>query len=343
MDPRKINLPGYEITGMLGRGGMGDIYRARQVSLNRVVALKVLPPELCRNDEFAGRFESEAKAISLLEHHNIVTIYDFGVNDELRYFAIQYIDGESLDKTLEREKRISLKDSIHYTRQILRALKYAHERNIIHRDIKPQNILLDQKGRLYVTDFGIAKMFTRTRLTQTGMTVGTPEYMSPEQSEGLELNPQTDLYSLGIVMHEILTGFPPFTADTPLAIAYKQVHEYPRPVHEIDPKIPKEIGLVILKALKKERKERYGSAEEMLNDLDHACELIEDSPGGSPNTSVKNEIADKRITDRRMGDRRTIQRRGFRRKDFKKYFIIAIVLLAAVIALLTLNLIYTLK
>src|SRR3989339_2119972 len=249
------------ITGVLGRGGMGNVYKAAQEPLNRQVALKLLPQEYARNEEFQSRFVAEDKAISQLEHQNIVGIYDFGTEEGVHYIAMRYIEGVNLGDRIRKEKKLGWELPVDYARQTCRALRYAHERNIIHRDIKPQNILLDNQDHLFVTDFGIAKIYQQTGLTRTGVVVGTPEYMSPEQAEGLELNPQTDLYSLGVVIYEMLTGNPPFTGDNPLSIAYKHVNVTPPPPSEHRRDLRQRLELVVLKALKKDRAVRYRSVD----------------------------------------------------------------------------------
>ncbi len=320
MFEKNSSLAGYKIVDKIGSGGMGDVYKARQESLNRVVALKVLPPELLRNKEFAERFHSEAKLISMLEHHNIVTVYDFGEDNGKRFFAMQYVEGQSLNEIIEEHKSLEIPRIIHYTRQILRALKYAHEHKIIHRDIKPHNVLIDNTGKVFVSDFGIAKLFANTRITNTGMAVGTPEYMSPEQAEGKVLDVRTDIYSLGILIYELLVGMPPFTAESPLAVAYKQVNENPKNPANINKKTPKRLGLIVLKALKKNRKERYQTAAEMLDDLDSVIES--ESLQNSKVTYIKkgtdliDKIPNRRLTDRRMGGRRKVNRRDLKNNPF---------------------------
>jgi eukaryotic-like serine/threonine-protein kinase len=303
----------YKILQIVGMGGMGIIYKALQESLNRIVALKVLPPQFCSNEEVAHRFEIEAKAISMLQHQNIVNIYEYGCEDGMRYFAMQFVDGENLSGIIHKKKILSIQEVIDYSKQICRGLRYAHAQNIIHRDIKPHNILVDKENVARLTDFGIAKIFSSVgNLTLTGVTVGTPEYMSPEQAEGNDVDVQTDIYSLGIVMYEMLTKKPPFTANNPIAIAYKHVHELP-----ISPSIkrrdtPKRLELIILKALKKKKFDRYDSAAEMLEHLDsvNLNELVDHSTVTFlPSAEVKQAaqeagISDKRITDRRGGERR---------------------------------------
>jgi serine/threonine-protein kinase len=302
----------FHILGRLGSGGMGDIYKAMQEPLNRVVALKVLSPQLGRNEEFSKRFDIEAKAISKLQHNNIVSIYDFGESDGLKYFAMQFVEGEDLGKRISQKKQMTSEEIIDFTRQICRGLRYAHENEVIHRDIKPQNVLIDRANICRLSDFGIAKIFESASLTLTGMAVGTPEYMSPEQAEGEDLDAQTDIYSLGAVIYEMLTRHPPFSGSNPVAIAYKQVHEIPVPPSSYRRDTPKRLELIVLKALKKNKKERYASAEEVLKDLDTVdiadvisrptvSFAIHKQQGRS---NAEREYAEKRITDRRSGSRR---------------------------------------
>lgn len=306
--PEKIG--NYEIIGRLGKGGMGDIYKATQKSLNRTVALKVLSPQMGRSDEFSKRFEIEARAISMLQHQNIVSIYEFGEEDGLKYFAMQFVDGEDLGKKLPQRKQLPLSEIIDYSKQICRGLRYAHNKNIIHRDIKPQNVLIDKNNICRLSDFGIAKIYAETNITMTGMAVGTPEYMSPEQAEGDDLDAQTDIYSLGIVVYEMLTKNPPFTGKNPVAIAYKQVHELPIPPSALRKDTPKRLELIVLKALKKNRMERYKTIEDMLDDLDT---VNLDEKIVKPTVSLTahkreskdgDDVKDMRITDRRGGSRR---------------------------------------
>jgi len=302
----------YKILDKIGKGGMGDIYKAMQEPLNRVVALKVLSPQMSRDGEFTKRFEIEAKAISMLQHQNIVNIYEYGEDDGLKYFAMQYVDGYDLSKFIYNSKMLPIGQIIDFSKQICRGLRYAHSCNVIHRDIKPQNVLIDKSGVARLSDFGIAKIFSSTDITLTGSAVGTPEYMSPEQAQGKKPDLQTDVYSLGIVMYEMLTRRPPFTANNPMAVAYKQVHELPMPPSLKRKDTPKRLELIILKALKKDKRERYGSVEEMLDHLDsvdiqdrvhHTTAFFKPfvkEKSAESETNKKN----RRITDRRNGDRR---------------------------------------
>ena len=315
--PTKIG--NYKIIGRLGRGGMGDIYKARQKSLDRVVALKVLLPQMGRSEEFSKRFEIEAKAISLLQHHNIVSIYEYGEEDGLKYFAMEFVDGVDLGQKISDSVNIDFKEIITISKQICRALRYAHKHNVIHRDIKPQNILIDNNGECKLSDFGIARIFQSVNLTMTGMAVGTPEYMSPEQAEGIDLQNQTDIYSLGVVIYEMITGIPPFTGNNPVSIAYKQVHELPLPPSVHRKNVPKRLELIVLKALKKNKMERYASIEGMLDDLD-TVDINETSLKPTIPVEITKKKAkekrnsvtssNRRITDRRNGSRRNNREQG---------------------------------
>ncbi|MDG5815129.1 protein kinase [Chitinispirillales bacterium ANBcel5] len=306
------SIGNYKILSKIGGGGMGDIYKALQEPLKRTVALKVLPPQFSRDTEFAKRFEIEAKAISLLQHQNIVSIFEYGEDDGYSFFAMQYVDGKNLESYIAERRSLSIQEIVDLAKQICRGLRYAHNNNIIHRDIKPQNILLDKKGIVRITDFGIAKIFTGTGITMTGSAVGTPEYMSPEQAQGKKLDMKTDIYSLGVVIYELLTRRPPFTANNSMAVAYKQVHELPVPPSLKRKDTPKRLELIILKALKKDKRDRYDSIEEMLNHLDSVdiSERVEHTTVQFriPSIGAKDKGAktytDQRITDRRSGDRR---------------------------------------
>jgi serine/threonine protein kinase len=303
----------YKILQIVGMGGMGVIYKAMQEPLNRIVALKVLPPQLSINDELSKRFEIEAKAVSMLQHQNVVSIYEYGEDRGYRFFAMQFVDGENLSVRIQGKKTMSITEIIDISKQICRGLRYAHSQNVIHRDIKPQNILLDKENVARLSDFGIAKIFSSGNITLTGVTVGTPEYMSPEQAEGEEVDAKTDIYSLGIVIYEMLTKRPPFLANNPVAIAYKHVHEIPVPPSAKRRDTPKRLELIVLKALKKDKKDRYETVEELLNHLD-SVDLNELVDRATVSFSLKKEacgkakpdaqVADKRITDRRFGNRR---------------------------------------
>jgi serine/threonine-protein kinase len=291
---------GYLITEHLGKGGMGDVYKALQAGLERTVALKILPALLARSQEFSERFFSEAYAISRLQHQNIVTIYDYGEENGQKFIAMQFINGTTLSKIIHNEKRLDFPRIIAIAKQICRGLKYAHSNEIVHRDIKSGNIMVEPGDKIYISDFGIAKVIDAPSITTTGMAMGTPEYMAPEQCEGGLVDGQSDIYGLGCIMYEMVTGKPPFLADTPLAVAYKQVHEIPPLLSKKVPEVPPRLELIVAKCLKKNREERYRNADELLKDLDGAhLDLAPAAPA-----DFVPAAPDNRITDRRGGDRR---------------------------------------
>ncbi len=295
---------GYTMLEHLGKGGMGDVYKAVQPGLERVVALKILPSLLARNSEFSERFLTEAYAISRLQHQNIVTIYDYGDVDGQKFIAMQYIQGTTLSKLIQQEKRLEYARIISIAKQICRGLKYAHQNEIVHRDIKSGNIMVEPGDKVFISDFGIAKVVDAPSITTTGMAMGTPEYMAPEQCEGGMVDGQSDIYGLGVIMFEMITGRPPFLADTPLAVAYKQVHETPPLLSKKCPDVPPRLELIVAKCLKKSKGERYLNADELLKDLDSAhLDYVDLASPALPDAKA-NMPSDLRITDRRGRERR---------------------------------------
>lgn len=304
--PAARKFGGYTILDHLGKGGMGDVFKAIQPGLERVVALKILPDLLARNTEFSERFFTEAYAISRLQHQNIVTIYDYGEENGQKYIAMQYIQGITLGKLIQQEKRLDNARIISIAKQICRGLKYAHQCEIVHRDIKSGNIMVEPGDKVYISDFGIAKVVDSPSITTTGMAMGTPEYMAPEQCEGGVVDGQSDIYGLGIILFEMVTGRPPFLADTPLAVAYKQVHEVPPLLSKKIPDVPPRLELIVAKCLKKAKGERYRNADELLKDLDSAHLDYVDLGGPAQPETQAQLPSDQRITDRRGRDRRYI-------------------------------------
>jgi|GEM_PF-6561814 len=275
----------YKVLEHIGRGGMGDVYKAEHIELGRKVALKILPAELT-TPEAVDRFNAEAQAISRLQHQNIVTLYEFGSLEMRKYISMQLIQGENLSDLLHRHKRLDPQMVVHIGKQICRALFYAHSQGVIHRDVKTSNIMVEGEKKAYLSDFGIAQVLGATRLTTTGMAMGTPEYMSPEQCEGKQLDHLCDIYGLGIVFFEMLTGIPPFSGENALAIAYKQVHEVPRLVSKVRPEVPPRFDLIIAKCLKKNKAERYTGADQLLADLDTVFQITEPTtPAATPRVS----------------------------------------------------------
>ena len=259
----------YEILGEIGKGGMGVVYKARQISLDRPVAVKMLAKELADNEMFIQRFTEEARAIARMRNHeNIVEVYDFIETDEKFYIVMEYVEGESLSRILKRRGRLPLAESADLLARMARALHHAHLAGVIHRDIKPENILIDKRGRLKVMDFGVAHLSGASHKTQTGMVLGTPLYMSPEQARGTTVDARSDIYSMGVLLYQCVTGALPFTADSPIAIAMKHVNQAPIPPRAIDPAIPERLERGILKTLAKDPAKRFQTADEFAEFLE---------------------------------------------------------------------------
>ncbi|MDE3090878.1 MAG: serine/threonine protein kinase, partial [Chloroflexota bacterium] len=255
----------YQIIEEIGRGGMAVVYKARQPSLNRFVALKVPLPQLTHDQAFVARFKREARIAAGLQNPHVLRIYE--VSDALPYYiAMEYVEGESLADLLRRGA-LEPARAASILQQIADALDYAHARGIAHRDVKPSNIMIDRSGNAFLTDFGIARAAEGTRLTQTGAALGTPEYMSPEQCEGKSTDARSDIYSLGIVTYEMVTGRVPFHADTPLVTLYQQVHYLPPAIRRLNSHISLAVERVVLKALAKAPGQRYASAGEFARDF----------------------------------------------------------------------------
>ncbi|MGE5575613.1 MAG: Stk1 family PASTA domain-containing Ser/Thr kinase [Syntrophothermus sp.] len=257
----------YQILEKIGEGGMALVYKARCTLLHRTVAVKILRPQYASDEEFVERFRREAQSAASLSHPNVVNIYDVGEVGDIYYIVMEYIEGRSLKDLIRQEAPLAVPTAVRIARQICEALQHAHEHNIVHRDIKPHNILLTIDGRVKVTDFGIARAASSATLTQTGFVIGSVHYFSPEQAKGGQIGPQSDLYSLGVVMYEMLTGKVPFEGDSPISIALKQIQEHPKPPAELNPAIPPDLQEIVLKAMAKDLKVRYSRAGEMLADL----------------------------------------------------------------------------
>jgi serine/threonine-protein kinase len=264
-----ITLGDFQVERLLGRGGMGQVYLATQLSLNRPVALKVLHPRLLSNPAYLSRFTTEAKAVAKLNHPNIVHIYMPGAYEKVRYIAMEYVEGTNLRDYMLKKGAIDLPLAFSIMRQAGQAIKAAGEEGLIHRDIKPENLLLTRKGRVKVADFGLCRdaAAEQVHVTQPGTTMGTPLYMSPEQAQGKPLDHRSDLYSLGVTFYHMLTGEPPFRADSPIALALKHINEMPISLRVRRPEIPLDLDRLVLKLMAKDPAERYQSAGELLADL----------------------------------------------------------------------------
>jgi hypothetical protein len=264
----------YKIVERLGRGGMAEVYKAFQTNLDRYVALKLMHPFLADDPGFAARFEREAKAVAALHHPNIVQVYDFEAAGDTPYMVMEFIEGATLKTRLEslahRGEPLPLKAAIKIVREVGQALAYAHKRGMIHRDVKPANVMVDSAGRVILTDFGIAKILTGPSFTASGAAVGTPAYMSPEQSLGQPGDHRADIYSLGVMLYQLTTGQLPFDADTPLAVMLKHVND-PLPLpRAVNPGLPESVERLIVKCLAKSADDRYQTMDELLADLERA-------------------------------------------------------------------------
>ena len=257
----------YELLEKVGEGGMAVVYKARCNKLNRYVAVKILKNEYSDNDEIVSKFKREATAIAKLSHNNIVNVLDVGTQGDINYIVMEYVDGKTLKEVVEEFGKISCETALTIAIQIAKALECAHKNGIIHRDIKPQNILVTSDGLVKVTDFGIAKIADSATLTNTSTILGSAHYFSPEQAKGGFIDNKTDIYSLGIVMYEMLTGKLPFEADSPVTIALKHLQEDPVPPKELNPKIPESLNKVVLKCMEKDANNRYQNVNELISDL----------------------------------------------------------------------------
>lgn len=271
-------LGDFVIKEAIGKGGMGTVYKAEQISLNRDVAIKILLHDLSCNEEFVERFDIEAKHVASLIHQNIIQMYTKGITGEgIHYFAMEYVDGEDLSSKIKRGVRFSEKEVIDIIIQACQGLESAWRQNIIHRDIKPSNIIITRDGVLKIADFGLAKSLESTmKLTQTNVYMGSVHYTSPEQGEGKSLDHRTDIYSLGVVLYQLLTSKIPFESKTPLAVIYKHVYEPPVPPREIKPQLSFQIEAVVLKAIAKRPDERYQNVVEFREALETVKQTFSD-------------------------------------------------------------------
>ena len=279
----------YEILEVIGEGGMAIVYRALDHRLNRDVAVKIMRDEMAADEEFRRRFCTESHAVAMLSHPNIVAVYDVSHNDNVEYIVMELVDGITLKQYIERKGVVAWKEVVHFTKQISKALAHAHERGIIHRDIKPQNIMLLRDGTIKVGDFGIAALENEV-YENNGEAIGSIHYIAPEQARGECPDARSDIYSLGVMMYEMLTGVLPFTGNTLGEIAVQHMNAKPVPPHEKNPEIPLELERITLKAMSAELSERYQSANELLSDLEafiHTPVTIDGESADYENPDVK--------------------------------------------------------
>ncbi|HJB61895.1 MAG TPA: Stk1 family PASTA domain-containing Ser/Thr kinase [Candidatus Ruminococcus gallistercoris] len=258
----------YEIHELIGQGGMAYVYRAYDRIENRWVAIKILREELSDNSDFLRRFRNESKAIAVLSHPNIVKVYDVSFGDRIQYIVMEYVDGITLKQYIEQQGEIKWREALYFTVQILQALQHAHERGIIHRDIKPQNIMLLEDGSIKVMDFGIARFTQAETQTMTDKAIGSVHYIAPEQARGGHINDKADIYSVGVMLYEMLTGQLPFVADNAVSVAIMQMQAEPTPPTRINPSIPKGLEEITMHAMEKNPAQRFPSAADMLEDVE---------------------------------------------------------------------------
>ena len=316
--PGEIFGQRYQIIEEIGEGGMGRVFKAMDLELNIVVALKMIKPQLSADPDIVARFKRELLLAREILHEHVIRIHDLGEINGIKYISMNYIQGNSLQETIQATGKLTVEKSIDITRQICSALIAAHSKGIIHRDLKPQNIMIDKKGNAYVLDFGIARSIKGDAgSTQEGILMGTPYFMSPEQIKGEKADASTDIYSLGIIMYEIVTGKLPFTADNPNELLRKHLMEKPELPSKLNPQIPVKLEKIILRCLEKKKKDRYHSVEQIIKDLEHD-KTIEIKP-----------VKEKKIKENRAG--------GYLLKHGMRLFILLLAIYAVISALSYVN------
>ena len=267
LSPGTILADRYEILKMLGEGGMGAVYTAMDRELDRVVALKVIRSELADKPEILQRFKQELILARLVTHRNVIRIFDLGVSGNVKFITMDFVEGRDLKSVISEQRKLPAGKASDIIRQMCLGLEAAHSEGVVHRDLKPQNIMLDAQGRVYLMDFGLARSMELVGMTRTGALLGTPAYMSPEQAKGEKVDARTDLFSLGVIFYELVTGTLPYQADTMMATLIKRAKEPPVPPNQVEPSVPPAINDVIMKCLQIKLERRYQNAGEILADL----------------------------------------------------------------------------
>ncbi len=309
----KVLADRYEIREEIGKGGMAQVYKAWCNLLNRYVAIKVLKEEFRDDKEFVHRFNVEAQAAACISNPHVVSIYDVGYQDGFYYIVMEYIEGVILKEYIAKKGALPWREAASIAAQICEGLSAAHKANVVHRDIKPQNIIMTPEGILKVTDFGIARASSQATTTMGGHAIGTVHYISPEQARGGYTDQRTDIYSLGVVLYEMLTGKMPFVGESPVAVAIKHIQDKPKALRQINPEIPAAIEAVTLKAMEKEQSARYATAEEFLEDINQAIR----NPYGSGNPMTDEDEMGSTIKMESI-DQKTIENYEKTRKESRK-------------------------
>ena len=341
----------YEIIERIGNGGMATVYKAKDMTLKRYVAVKVLRDEFTTDTEFIRRFNIEAQAAASLAHPNIVSIYDVGNEGNIYYIVMELIQGKTLKQIIDEDGVLPWKWSLSISIQIASALETAHKNNIVHRDIKPHNIIITEDGIAKVTDFGIAKAVSNSTITAFGTTIGSVHYFSPEHARGGYTDAKSDLYSLGVVMYEMLTGRVPFDADTPVSIALKHMQEEPVEPIKLNPSIPYSVNKIILKAMKKDTNLRYQTATEMLKDLGMALknpegDFVNEKTNMNGYTQVVPTLSDEEIkteSDNKTKANTSQKKKGKFGTFLKEHLIARVLLIIAIIILIPVGVFFATK
>ena len=332
----------YEILELIGSGGMANVYKARCHRLNRLVAVKILKSDLADNADFRRRFRDESRAVAQLSHANIVSVYDVSTSGETEYIVMELIDGITLKQYMERRGRMDWRESLHFISQIMRGLSHAHSRGIIHRDIKPQNIMVLRDGSVKVADFGIACLANASQ-TLTQEALGSVHYISPEQARGDRIDARSDIYSAGVVLYEMLTGRLPFEGDSAVSVAIQHLSSVPLAPRDIDPSIPEPLELICMKAMNSDPDKRYPTADAMLEDLEKfrkdptvdmdyiRKELAEVQPTTEPTMPIPTAQVNTAVKKRAEQLRRSEQEEDFRPRDKKSIAIMAGIFAAALV------------